>query len=151
MSKLLIVTIIFLIAGISMIFFTFFYSNTQVFYNHFKVPLSAEGGVTVLYKGSPGDRVVLVGYSNYTIKILEDIPPGRAIFLGNYTGNFSVAFTELNSRCISFEGTNCPANVIATIIVYNTSFSPLGYTISGILLGLGLILLGYYIALNKRR
>ncbi|MDT7901439.1 MAG: hypothetical protein RRE78_06020 [Acidianus sp.] len=151
MDKLMLFTIAFLLLGIFMSFFTFLYSNSIVYCNHFKISLSDRGGISIPYKGSTGDEVVLLGYSNSTIKVLELNPPGGAILLGSFKGNFSKTFTALTFKCITFEGCNCPASVSAKIIVYNTSFSPIGYTIAGIFIFLGLIFLGYYKALSKSR
>lgn len=151
MNKLMLVAIVFLLLGIFILFFTFLYSNSIVYCNHFKISLSDRGGTSIPYKGSTGDRVVLLGHSNSTIKVLELNPPAGAILLGAFKGNFSKTFTALTFKCITFEGCNCPASVSVKIIVYNTSFSPIGYTIAGIFIFLGLIFLGYYKALSKSR
>ncbi len=126
-----------------MIPFTMYYSTTIVYSNHFHLSLSEGGGNTIPYKGSTGDKVVISGYSTSSINIYAlNLPLGET-YLGQFKGNFSKSFTVLPFKQILISGGNSPANVTANIKVYNTNFSGIGYTISGIFLVLGLILLWY--------
>lgn len=131
-----------------MIPFTIYYSATIVYSNHFHLSLSDLGGSTVSYKGSTGDKVIISGYSTSLIKIYALNPPGSAIYLGQFEGNFTRSFSATPFKEIVIEGGNYPANVTASIKVYNTNFSGTGYAISGIFLVLGLILLWYSFALS---
>ncbi|AWR93930.2 hypothetical protein [Acidianus brierleyi] len=149
--KLLLISVLFLLVGIIMIPFTIYYSNTTVYSNHFHLSLSDLGGSTVSYKGSTGDKVIICGYSTSSIKIIVLNPPLGGIYLGQFNGNFTTSFDATPFKQIVIEGGNYPANVTASIETYNTNFSGIGYTIAGIFLVLGLILLWYSYALSLNK
>lgn len=149
--KLLIISVLFLLVGIVMIPFTIYYSQSLMYSNHIHISLSDLGGTTISYKGSTGDKVVIKGYSTSTIKLYELNPPSGPIYLGQFEGNFSRSFSTLPFKQVVFEGGNYPANVTADILVYNTNFSGIGYTISGITILLGLILFLYNRALSSNK
>lgn len=155
MDKLLLISLAFLIVGTLMIPLTFYYSNLVIYTKSFHIFLGERSGYSISFDGNLGDLAEIKGFSSSPVLIYEENPPEGGVYLGTFQGNFSKSFEVLPFKQILIEGGNYPSNVTAQIIVYNTDFSQVGYTISGLFISLGLILLGYYFALtrgnNKRR
>jgi len=149
MNKLLIVSLTFFIVGTLMIPLTFYYSNLVIYAKSFHIFLGERSGYSISFNGNSGDLAEIKGFSSSPVLIYEENPPEGGVYLGTFQGNFSKSFEVLPFKQILIEGGNYPSNVTAQIIVYNTDFSQVGYTTSGLLISLGLILLGYYFALMK--
>ncbi|BCU69962.1 hypothetical protein KN1_12590 [Stygiolobus caldivivus] len=150
MKVLLTISLLLLFFGVIMVPFTLYYSNSVVYEKSFHLFVGEKSGYTISFGGSPGDLAKIKGYSTYPVLVLQENPPYAGDYLGELKGNFSKTFYVMPFRELLIEGGNYPSNVTAEILVYNTDFSQTGYTISGVLIGLGLVLLAYNRALSKQ-
>lgn len=135
----LIVFLILLFIGIVLIPTTYFISNRIVYSHEIKVNISSYGGVSIAINPEYG-KIIINGTINGSARVyLINEHTLKEKYLGNFSGKIYLNTYDSGYTTLFMLGNLYPSKVDLSVRIYNSSFAPTGYTVSGLLLALSSI------------
>ncbi|NON63295.1 hypothetical protein [Acidianus sp. RZ1] len=150
MRKVLVLSIIFILVGLIGIALGTIYVPLIYQQSH-SLTIGDKDVISYKLPASSGDEVIAKGFTSNPITILL-ISGIKVDGEWEVNGTFSVSsIAKFSHTYITLEGGNFPVNATFTVVVYNTSFRLPLISFSLFIEIIGIILLGYNIALARSK